>query len=351
MKRRLSTLTLGALPIVVLGALVTIDHVPGTDIDLTVPYAAEGPGPTFNTLGQIDGQDVVEIGGADVDKTRGNLNMTTVSIRSGMTLAQALSRWLFTDDTLIPLERIYPKNKTPDQINQENQIAFSSSEASATIAAMNHLGRPVETEVASIVEESAAHGILQEGDVIMDIDGTAVGGPKQVRETVRKKKVDDSVTITYRRDGQKHEATVKLGKNPNDPAIPFLGVSMAAKPAGGITVDYHLKDIGGPSAGLMFSLAVVDKLSGGDLNGGKFVAGTGTIDDDGTVGPIGGIAHKVQAAKDAGAELFLAPAKNCSEAVSRNHDGMTVLSVDSLDDAIKQMDAYNTGGEYTTCKK
>ena len=123
---------------------------------------------------------------------------------------------------------------------------------------------------------------------------------------------------------------------------------MEAIPAGGISVNYNLEDVGGPSAGMMFSLAVIDKLSPGELTGGKFVAGTGTIDDEGTVGPIGGITHKIQAAKDAGAEVFLAPADNCAEAASED-DGITVLKVTSIDDAISQLEAYNAGKDVVTC--
>ena len=85
------------------------------------------------------------------------------------------------------------------------------------------------------------------------------------------------------------------------------------------TIDFNLANIGGPSAGLMFSLAVIDKLTTGDVNGGKFVAGTGSITADGTVGPIGGIVHKMSSAQDAGAEIFLVPAENCDEACHARH--------------------------------
>ncbi|NMB23320.1 MAG: PDZ domain-containing protein, partial [Corynebacterium sp.] len=83
MNRRIKTLAWGAIPLVALASLVSIDHIPGTDISLTVPYAAEGPGPTFNTLGEVDGVEVVEITGTETDDVEGNLNMTTVSVRTG----------------------------------------------------------------------------------------------------------------------------------------------------------------------------------------------------------------------------------------------------------------------------
>ena len=115
-------------------------------------------------------------------------------------------------------------------------------------------------------------------------------------------------------------------------------------------MNYNLNDIGGPSAGMMFSLAVIDKLTPGALNGGKFVAGTGTINEDGEVGPIGGIVHKVHAAQEAGAELFLAPADNCAEAVSRDTGDMVVAKVHTLDDAIEAMQNFAEGNAVETCE-
>ncbi|WP_337898109.1 S16 family serine protease, partial [Mesomycoplasma ovipneumoniae] len=143
--------------------------------------------------------------------------------------------------------------------------------------------------------------------------------------------------------------TIELGEHPEDAAAAFLGITMTSNSADGVEVTYNLEDIGGPSAGMMFSLAVVDKLSSGELNGGNFVAGTGTIAEDGAVGPIGGIVHKVDAAEELGAEVFLAPTANCEAATSREHGDMTVLAVDSLNHAIEQLAAYDAGGDYQTC--
>lgn len=157
-RRRLSTLLWGAIPVVALGALINLDSVPGTDVSLTVPYAAQGPGPTFNTLGEVDGQDVVAVSGPEVDETEGNLDMTTVSVRTNMTLAQALGRWLFTDDDLIPIEMIFPPDVSPEEVERSNEAAFTSSEAAATVAAMGYLDVDVEIHVVDVVEDSAAEG-------------------------------------------------------------------------------------------------------------------------------------------------------------------------------------------------
>lgn len=349
MNRRIKTLAWGAIPLVLLASLVSIDHIPGTDINLSVPYAAEGPGPTINTLGEVDGQEVVNITGAKLDETEGNLNMTTVSVRTGMTLSQALSRWLFTDDTIVPIEQIFPPGHSTEDVEEQNRSAFIASESSATIAAMNYLNMPVKVEVAEVLSESAATGIFEPGDTLISINNTPIATPGEAQEIVRSMSPGDRIEIVYERNDRESREDVTLKEHPENPSVPLLGISMLSVPASDIDVEYNLEDIGGPSAGMMFSLAVVDKLSPGALNGGKFVAGTGTIAEDGSVGPIGGIAHKVRAAEEAGAEVFLAPSQNCAEANSAKPENLTILKVDTLPQAIDQMAKFNEGSGFETC--
>ena len=347
--RRMRTLVWGAVPVLALSALVSLDHVPGTDISLTVPYAAEGPGPMFDTLGEVEGTPVVEIEGTEPDETAGELRMTTVSVRSGMTLAQALSRWLLTDDTLVPLEQVFPPDMSPEEVEQSNKAAFSSSEAAATVAAMNHLGLPVEIVVAETIGGSAAAGRLEAGDVIIGVDGQSVDKPGQVQEIVRAKEPGEEITLGLRRDGDTRTETLELGANPQDEKLAMLGVYMNSRPVNGVEVSYNLQDIGGPSAGMIFSLAVIDKLSPGELNAGRTVAGTGTIAEDGTVGPIGGIEHKVRAAAEDGVELFLSPAANCAEALKGQQGDMVIAQVTTLDEAITAMEDFGAGRDVLTC--
>lgn len=349
-KRRLSTIAWGAIPVVLLGGLVTVDRVPFTDISLTVPYAAQGPGPTFNTLGEVDGQSVVEIEGEETDETAGHLNMTTVSVRTNMTLAQALGRWLLTDDSLIPIEQILPPDVSEEEMQENNEQAFVSSEASATVAAMNHLGRPTLVAVHDTVSDSAAQGVIEPEDIITAVDGTAVDKPGTVQEIVRAKAPGDSIELDIKRGEEERTETITLGEHPEDPSVPLLGITMTSEPAEDVSVNYNLNDIGGPSAGMIFSLAVIDKLTPGELNGGKFVAGTGTISEDGTVGSVGGVEHKVVAAHEAGAELFLAPADNCADALSSETGDMVIASVENLDDAVEAMEAFAAGEDVATCQ-
>ncbi|MDY3128124.1 MAG: PDZ domain-containing protein [Corynebacterium sp.] len=347
--RRLKTLALGLIPTIALGVAISIDRIPGTDMSLTVPYAAQGPGPTVDTLSAVDGKDVVEIDGARTYPTSGHLNMTTVAVRTNMTLSQAIARWLTTDDTIVPLETVIPTGSTDEEVSQRNHQAFVQSEAAATVSAMNYLNIAVEVVVDSVLDESAAAGEVEPGDVIAAINGTAVSKPGEAQKLVRALAPGDTVTLSLVRGGKDIDKDIVLGQHPEDSALPLLGVTMTSQPADGMDVSYNLQDIGGPSAGMMFSLAVIDKLTADDLTGGHFVAGTGTIGEDGAVGPIGGIKHKVRAARDAGAELFLAPIANCSEAMTGKPGNMQVAAVGTLSDAIAAIDAFRTGTEFPTC--
>ncbi|WP_235840492.1 PDZ domain-containing protein [Corynebacterium yudongzhengii] len=348
--RRTRTLALGAIPVVALGSLAVMDHVPFTDISLTVPYAAEGQGPMFDTLGEFDGTPVVEIDGTKSEDPDGELHMTTVSVRANMTLTQALGRWIFSNDTIVPLEQVVPPNQSPEEVEEANQAAFTMSEAAATVAAMNYLGYETEVVVADTIEGSPADGQIEANDIITAVDGEKVTEPSEVQDYVRGQAPGEEIELTVRRGEKEIPVPVVLGESEQEEGVAMVGILMSSQPVEDIDVTYNLQEVGGPSAGMIFSLAVIDKLSPGTLTGDNRVAGTGTIDEDGNVGPIGGIVHKVDAAEDEGIELFLAPSANCTEATSRDHGDMEIAAVDTLDDAINAMKAYDAGEEFPRCE-
>ncbi|MDK8797784.1 PDZ domain-containing protein [Corynebacterium sp. MSK044] len=337
------------VPLALIAAVFLVGGVPGTNIKLTVPYVAQGAGPTFNTLGDVQGTPVIDIEGAEVDETSGTLDMTTVSVRTNMSMAQALSRWIIHKDTIVPLGQIMPKGVSDDEMRQINEQAFVASEAAATVAAMRYLGEPTRVLVHGVLKDAPAAGVLEPADVLTKVAGREVTEPQQVQNIVREHTPGETIEVEYLRNDEPATASITLGTNPEDEMLPLLGVTMTSEPAGDVTVNYNLNDIGGPSAGMIFSLAVIDKLSPGELNGGRKVAGTGTIAEDGTVGPIGGITHKIEGARDGGAELFLAPEKNCAEARKADAGNMTVASVTNIDDAISAMEDFAAGRPVTTC--
>jgi len=338
--RRIATLIVALVPIIVFGVLATT---------VPVPYVALGPGPTFNTLGEVDGKEVVDIEGTEVKPTSGHLNMTTVSQMDGLTLGQALIFWASGRDELIPRELVYPPDKTREEIDQANTTDFQQSENSAEYAALGYLKYPTAITVQSIDDKGPSKGKLQAGDAIDAVDNKPVANLEQFGAILDKTKPGETMTVDYRRKNAPAGTTeITLSSKPDRPHG-FLGVNVLDAPWAPFSIEFNLANIGGPSAGLMFSLAVVDKLTTGDLNDAKFVAGTGTITPDGQVGPIGGITHKIMAAKEAGATVFLVPADNCDEAKTADDKGIELVKVDTLTHAIDGLRTLSAGGEPPRC--
>jgi PDZ domain-containing protein len=327
-------------PIVAFGVLLAL---------VTVPYVSLGPGPTFDTLGEIDGKEVVDIKGADVHPTTGHLNMTTVSQRDNLTLGQALTLWVSGREQLVPRDLVYPPDKSKDEIDKSNNQEFKRSEDSAEYAALGYLKYPPAVTAETVSKDGASAGKLKEGDAIDAVNGTLVTDLEQFQGLMAKTKPGDEVVLDFRRkNATPGVTTVKLGSAP-DKKQGVLGIGVVEAPWAPFTINFNLANIGGPSAGLVFSLAVIDKLTTGDLSGDRFVAGTGTINSDGKVGSIGGITHKILAAHEAGATVFLVPADNCDEAKSAHQDGIDLVKVNKLGDAVDGLKALSAGGEASRC--
>ncbi len=307
---------------------------------ISVPYVRLAPGPVFNVLGDVDGQSLITVEGAKTYSTTGQLDMTTVSERGGpyggLTLLEAFTGWLDPKVAVVPTDLLYAPQTTADQAEQVGADQFTDSQEKARIAALREVGEPVATRpwVQQVLPDSPAEGELQHGDVVMAVNGQTVTEPKEIARIVKKAGPGAQVTLDLRRDGQDKSVTVTTAANPVDASQGYLGLSLGVLADSPVKVDFHFDDVGGPSAGLVFSLGIVDKLTPGNLLDGRLVAGTGTMDYDGTVGPIGGIAQKMAAARANGAVLFLAPESNCGEIAGATPDGLTVAAVSSLGEAV-----------------
>lgn len=339
MNRRILTLSAALLPMVVFGALLAV---------VTVPFVSLGPGPTFDTLGMVDGKEVVDIQGTTTHPTTGHLNMTTVSQRDGLTLGEALALWLSGREQLMPRDLVYPPGKSREEVDDDNDADFRASEQSAEYAALGYLRYPAAVTLADVHDPGPSAGALQRGDAVDAVNGEPVHTVEQFTALLAETKPGETVAIDYRRkNAAPGTARITLGEN-KDRANGFLGVSVLDAPWAPFTVAFNLANIGGPSAGLMFSLAVVDKLTTGGLAGPNFVAGTGVIKANGQVDAIGGITHKMIAAKEAGATVFLVPADNCYEARSDN-TGLQLVKVDNLARAVEALNTIADGGEPPSC--
>jgi Lon-like protease len=315
----------------------------------TVPYVALGPGPTFDTLGTVAGKPVVTIEGTRTYPTSGHLNMMTVSVIDNVTLYGALALWMSGRSELLPRDEIFPPELSEQQVEQQNQQMFRASEANAKVAALRYLGYPTTVVLGEVVPNGAVSGKLAVGDRLLTVDGRQLRSAQELVTLLAGSHPGQLVQVRFQRgDAPPREVTVPLGTGAQ-PGHGYLGIGVTEQPEVNFVITITLADVGGPSAGLMFALAIVDKLTTGQLAGNTFVAGTGEIAPEGQVGPIGGIQLKMIRAREAGASVFLVPAGNCAEAVQRAPAGLRLVRVDTLADAVLALDQIRAGQQPRGC--
>lgn len=317
---------------------------------LPAPYILEGPGPAIDVLGQTDGHPVLTVDGvSQADPGEGTLDMTTVLVSgppggttSVLELAGAL---LDPSRDAVPRELVHPTGVTAAQVDESAAVAMTDSQDLATAAALTELGREFGRglSVGAFAPDSPAADVLRVGDEVLAAGGRPVDGVDALRAAV-----DEAgpgpVPLRVRRDGAERDVDVPVRAAPEGAGQAWqIGVYLKTEYDFPVDVRISLEDIGGPSAGTMFALAVIERLTPGAMTGGARIAGTGTITEEGEVGPIGGIPQKVRGAADAGAEVFLAPAENCADLAGRVPEGIDVYAVDTLSTARSVVEAVGRG--------
>ena len=324
---------------------------------LPVPYVILSPGPTLNTLGRgPGGRSLIQITGHPVYSTAGHLNLVTVSFQGGpsdsLNVFAALRAWLTPHEAVVPQEELFVPGQTQQQVAQQDTQQMTSSQQTATAAALCALGikfQAVDT-VAVVAKGFPADGVLRRGDVITAVDGKPVTCKASAASLIRARSPGDPVTLTVARTVGGHRVIklVRL-KTAAVQGNPVVGVQVAESYVFPFNVRIRVGDIGGPSAGLMFALGIVDKLTPGNLTGGRFVAGTGEISADGAVSAIGGIQQKMAGARQAGATLFLTPAANCPDTAGAVPAGMRLVKVRNLAGAVSALHALAAGRSVPSC--
>jgi PDZ domain-containing protein len=323
------------------------------------PFVIDQPGPVFDTLGTdkpiwpanassqpAQVQPLISIPGAKTYPTSGSLDMLTVSsVGNPQQLpswVEVISAWFDPSKAVIPVDVAYPQNQSTQQQDAENSQLKTESQQDAIAAALNTLGYdfPQRIIVAQVIPKTPAAGVLQTDDRILQVDGHAVRGVQSLRDAIKANGTGHPASLRIVRDGA--QKTVQLTPAVSGGAT-IIGIGARMDYTFPIDVKIRLDDVGGPSAGQMFALGVIDKLTPGALNGGRRVAGTGTIDNEGDIGPIGGIRQKMYAARASGATWFLAPASNCDEVTGHVPDGLHVFAVKTLHDSLAALKAVATG--------
>lgn len=296
---------------------------------LPVGYTIFSPGPTVNVLGKSTGKPIVEITGHRSYPDTGGLRLVTI-IPTGpqdqVSLAHAVLAWADPDDDVYPTRAVYPTAISDAGEQQQDAEEMASSQDDAIAAALRalHIAYHPVVKVAAIEPKSPAAGKLHGGDVIQTVNGRRTTTPNEVVGAVRDLPPGTTVHVTVKRGPKTLTAAVTteaLGTKGKTAKQSRVGVEVAETYQFPFHIALHLNsNIGGPSAGLMFSLGVYDELTPGSLTKGHVIAGTGEIDSTGHVGEIGGIRQKIVGAQRDGAQLFLVPAGNCAEAVTAHYD-------------------------------
>lgn len=309
-------------------------------------YVALHPGPTQDTLAGLSID-------ARTYRPSGTFLVTTVAVDAELGLVEWLQGGVSPRVRQVPRAELYPPGETVEAVRRRNVVQMDESQLAASAAALRSLGYDVDTaprgaEVVELLPGAPAAGALEVGDVVVALDGRPVRSAQALADAVDRRAVGASVALTVRREGTVREVEVVVADDPAEPGARSLGVSVRDDVALPVPIEIDAGPVGGPSAGLLFAVAIVDALTPDDLTGGRVIAGTGTIDAAGRVGAIGGIRQKVlgavERAPGAPASVFLVPRGNLPEAqrapVAR---GILLVPVSTLDEAVAALRSLRGG--------
>lgn len=337
-------LTMAAAALVTFALMLTM-------MTLSVPYGVRAPGPIVDTLGESGDTELVVVRGAETYPTAGHLYLTTVTTAGGpgypVDAGAVIRGWLSPSVMVAPVEAFFDTSQTQEEISDASRQQMLTSQQNATVAALTALGHdvPAVLTIVSAAAGSGSDGVVQHGDVItgIEVDGvrTQVLTYAHLADVLSATPPGTGVDLVVERAGEETSLPIITGDDGSGGSV--LGVYLSGEFDYPIDVHIEIENIGGPSAGTMFALGIIDKLTPGELTGGHSIAGTGTISLGGDVGAIGGIQQKLAAASAGGAEYFLAPLANCGEVVGHVPGGLQVVSVSTLEEARTAVEAIAAG--------
>ena len=303
---------------------------------LRVPYYALWPGPVEEV------SDLVHVeGGPPVYQLNGDVYMLTVSLQE-VNAFEFAQGWIDSEVDLVPRDHIRPEGVTPEDHRRKNLRLMDDSKLTAIAVALDYLGMPVHYSgegvvVVSVADGAPADGLLEVGDVIVEIADTTVSMSGEAIEAILANRVGDTISLTVRREDELIDLEVTLAEhtdNPGQPMVGFVPDTYKRTLDLPFDIEIHTEGTGGPSAGVMYALTLIDLFTADDLVAGNIVAGTGTISPDGRVGAIGGVRQKVVAAQNAGARHVLVPQPNFEDAMTVKRDNVEIHPISSISEAV-----------------
>jgi PDZ domain-containing protein len=295
-----------------------------------MPVVALSPGPMEDVLVRL------KVEGTRVYDSDGKLYLTSVGIDDNVRFYEALLDMANRDVQLLPRAQLYPDDEDSTQVDRENAALMDRSKETATVVALREIGydiKPSGVEVTQVVSGAPADGKLQPGDKLLAADGRAVASLEEVRKAIGRHRAGEPVAFRVDRDQRQRNVTVQVQEADNQPRVGVLLRDLFPRLPVKVSIQTQ-NNIGGPSAGLIFTLSIIDKLTPGDLTDGRRIAGTGEIALDGSVLPVGGVAEKLIAVHRLGVTTFLIPAGNCDSVRGQVPAGLRLVKVSKIGDAL-----------------
>jgi PDZ domain-containing protein len=321
---------------------------------LPTGYVIERPGQVFNVMGEVSGQPVISSSDLPTFESESRFDVTTVSLvgnrSSTPSWLQVFLAWADSEQKVLPIDDVYPEDRTAEEIRAESTALMEISQQDAIAAALTQLGYQVPRSlyVASVLEGTPSSKILIAGDIVVSAGGKEVSAFEQLREQIQATGGSE-IEIVVLRDGE--EKAFQIVPELRD-ELWVIGAMISYTYTFPVDIELQLGDVGGPSGGLMFTLGILDSLTEGSLAGNNHVSGTGTITSSGEVGPIGGVELKMVSASKSGADLFLLPSANCQEAIGQVPEGLAVVEVRDLAEALAAIEQLKSGTTFPalSCK-
>ena len=296
-----------------------------------LPVVALSPGPMEDVLARL------KIEGPPVYGSEGKLYLTSVGIDDNVRFYEALLDMANRDVQLVPRDRLYPGDQDSEEVDEENAGLMDRSKETATIVALREVGydiQPSGVQVTQVVAGAPADGRLRPGDKILAADGRAVDSTEDLRKVITSHKPGERVDFRIKRDKDERAVSVEVQEMEGEPRVGILLRDLFPELPVKVSIETE-NNIGGPSAGLMFTLSIIDKLTREDLTGGRRIAGTGAIALDGSVLPVGSVDEKLISVHRLGVTTFLIPAENCAAVRGQVPDGVRLVKVSKVDDALR----------------
>ncbi len=317
-------------PLYLIGALFVMGALALGAWNVELPFLAFSSGPVSDAADAVLAEEV------DTFPPDGELLMLTV-VSQDVNVFEALIAGLDPTIDLVPKEAYRPPDESDEAYRQRVLAQMDDSQQRAITVALGYLGYemiPIDVLITDLIEEVPSSQVLQIGDSVDSFEGVEIVRSTDLTDALEGHQPGDLVHLGITREGTEQLVEFELAERPGEAGGVMIGITVAELTEPPFPVSIEAGAVGGPSAGMMHTLAIVDTLTPGELTQGHVIAGTGTVSYDGTVGSIGGIRQKIVGAEAAGAEYVLVPEGNYEEALSAERKAIEIIPVGTIQDAL-----------------